>query len=85
MLSKYGYATRHVKVEIEGPPEEADADITAKVTYEFPFNVPGIGRILGHRGDDGRFYFSLTSQATIPNEGPRDNRNTIGIGYGTLE
>jgi hypothetical protein len=85
ILSKYGYATRHVKVEIDGPPTEADADITAKVTYEFPFNVPGIGRILGERGDDGRFYFSLTSQATIPNEGPRDNRSTIGIGYGTLE
>ena len=41
VLAKYGYATQHVKVEIDGPPEKSDADITAKVTYEFPFNVPG--------------------------------------------
>jgi Flp pilus assembly protein TadG len=85
LLSKYGYASRHTKVEIAGPPATWDADITAKVTYEFPFNVPGIGRLLGTRGIDGRFYFPLTSQATIPNEGPQGDRKTIGIGYGTLE
>jgi hypothetical protein len=90
LLAKYGYATRHVKVEIAGPPANWNSDITAKVTYEFPFNVPGIGRILGRRGEFGRYYFSLTSQATIPNEGPQDDQNTttknsIGIGYGKLE
>jgi Flp pilus assembly protein TadG len=85
LLAKYGYASRHTEVSIEGPPATWDADITAKVTYDFPFNVPGIGRLLGRRGFDGRYYYSLTSQATIPNEGPQNNRNTIGIGYGTLE
>lgn len=85
LLAKYGYASRHTKVEIAGPPATWDADISAKVTYEFPFNVPGIGRLLGRRGVDGRYYFSLTSQATIPNEGPQNDRNSIGIGYGTLE
>jgi hypothetical protein len=85
ILAKYGYASRHTKVEIAGPPATWDADITAKVTYDFPFNVPGIGRLLGKRGADGNFYFSLTSQVTIPNEGPQNNRNTIGIGYGKLD
>ena len=85
LAAKYGYAKRHVTVAIEGPPAKWDADITARVTYEFPFNVPGIGRILGKEGSDGRYYYSLTSQATIPNEGPQNDRNTIGIGYGKLE
>lgn len=85
LLSKYGYAQEHVKVEIAGPPEHWDSDITAKVTYEFPFNIPGIARLLGKRGADGNYYFNLTSAATVPNEGPQDDRKTIGIGYGTLE
>jgi Flp pilus assembly protein TadG len=84
LAAKFGYATRNVKVTIDGPPATSDAPIKAKVTYKFPFNVPGIGRILGERGDGG-YYYTLTSEATIPNEGPRDNRRTIGIGYGILE
>lgn len=85
LLSKYGYAKKHVKVEIAGPPTSWNADITAKVSYDFPFNVPGIGRLLGRRGFDGRYYFTITSEATVPNEAPQDDRKTIGIGYGTLE
>jgi hypothetical protein len=89
LLAKYDYATRHVRVRIDGPPATWNADITAKVTYDFPFNVPGIGMLLGRR-EQGRYYFSLTSQATVPNEGPQNEGNTnttnsIGIGYGQLE
>lgn len=85
LAAKYGYALRHMKVKIDGPPEKGDDDITATVTYEFPFNVPGIGRLIGSRGPDGGYYFKLTSSATMPNEGPKDGLTTIGIGYGTLE
>lgn len=85
LLSKFGYAKKHVKVDIAGPPTAWDAPIVAKVTYEFPFNIPGIGRILGRRSFDGNYYFNITSIATVPNEAPQDNRKTIGIGYGTLE
>lgn len=84
LAAKYGYASRNVKIEIEGPPTNSTAPITAKVTYQFPFNVPGIARILGDKGPDG-YFFNISSTATIPNEGPRDDRKTIGIGYGTLE
>jgi hypothetical protein len=83
ILKKYGYAKDQVKVEIKGPPLHWDSDITAKVTYEFPFNIPGIGRIFGKRGLSG-YYLPITSTATLPNEGPQDDRKTIGIGYGTL-
>lgn len=85
LRNKYGYAQEHVKVEIDGPPTDATAPITAKVTYEFPFNVPGIARIFGKKGNDGKFYFRLTSEATLDNEAPQDNQKTIGIGYGILE
>jgi len=85
LLAKYGYATRHMTVTIDGPPAHWNDEIKAKVTYEFPFNVPGIGQIFGRRGADGRRYFSITSEVSIPNEGPQDDRKTIGIGYGTLE
>jgi Flp pilus assembly protein TadG len=85
LLAKYGYATRHMTVTIDGPPAHWDSEIKAKVTYEFPFNVPGIGRLFGRRGADGGTYFTITSEASVPNEGPQDDRKTIGIGYGTLE
>jgi hypothetical protein len=85
LLAKYGYATRHTTVTIDGPPVSWNSEIKAKVTYEFPFIVPGIGRLFGRRGADGRFYFRVTSEAIVPNEGPQDDRKTIGIGYGTLE
>jgi Flp pilus assembly protein TadG len=84
LAAKYGYASRNVKLTIEGPPEKSDSPITAKVTYQFPFNIPGIARILGDKGPDG-YFFNISSTAIIPNEGPRDDRKTIGIGYGTLE
>ncbi|MFO0791952.1 MAG: hypothetical protein U0805_21025 [Pirellulales bacterium] len=85
LLQKYGYAKQHLKVDIAGPPTSWNAPIIAKVTYEFPFNIPGIGRMFGRRGIDGRFYFVITSTAEMPNEAPQDDRKTIGIGYGTLE
>jgi Flp pilus assembly protein TadG len=84
LAAKYGYASRNVEVEIAGPPENSDTPITATVKYHYPFNIPIIGPLLGKKGPDG-YYFNLTSTATIPNEGPQDNRKTIGIGYGTLE
>lgn len=83
LLKKYIYAKSCTKVVIKGPPQSWDADISATVTYEFPFNIPGIGRIFGKRGAFG-YYLPITSTATLPNEGPQDNRKTIGIGYGTL-
>jgi hypothetical protein len=85
LACKYGYAKKHLKLEIAGPPTTWNADITAKVTYDFPFNIPGIGHMLGRRGFDGNYYYQITTQVTVPNEGPQDDRKTIGIGYGTLE
>lgn len=84
LMAKYGYAYRNVDVKIDRPTSGSNVPITVTVTYRFPFNVPGIGRLIGERGVDG-YYFTITSKATIPSEDPRDNRKTIGIGYGTFE
>jgi hypothetical protein len=84
LSTKYAYALRHIKVKVDEPADGA-GNITATVTYEFPFNVPGIGRIFGEEGTDGTYYLKMTSSATIPNEGLRDGLKNIGIGYGTLE
>ena len=88
LLSKYDYATRHVWVKIDGPPTDSAANLTAKVTYDFPFNVPGIGMLLGTKVG-GRYYYRITSEATMPSEVPQKEDNTwtnsIGIGYGQLE
>jgi Flp pilus assembly protein TadG len=84
LLAKYAYALANVKVTIDGPPAKSADPIKVKVTYRFPFNVPGIGRILGEAGPGG-YYFPIASEVTIPNEGPRDDRKTIGIGYGILD
>jgi Flp pilus assembly protein TadG len=89
LLAKYEYATRHVWVKIDGPPASSTTNLTAKVTYDFPFNVPGIGMLLGTKVG-GRYYFRITSEATMPsevpqNEGNKTTTNSIGIGYGQLE
>jgi hypothetical protein len=86
LLAKYSYARQHVKVKFEGPPKTWKSEIKVQVTYEFPFNVPGVGRLFGtYHPVDQKYYYKITSQAILSNEGPKDGRKTIGIGYGTLE
>ena len=85
VVRKASYAIKNMKVEIEEP-ESWDSDITVNVTYDFPFNVPGIGRLLGERRTlDGRHIYKLTTQVIVHNESPQNDDQTLGIGYGTFE
>jgi hypothetical protein len=91
LLAKFDYAQRAVHVNVDQPTNWED-DIIATVTYEFPFNIPGISRIFGDRRDDGSYYFPIESTVTLMNEAPQNdvdrsqtNTNPLGIGYGTLE
>ncbi len=70
-----------VQVEVGGPPTSWQSEITAEVTYRYPFRVPGLGRLLGERSDSG-FTFPLTSRVTLPNDGPQNQWQDMGIGYG---
>ena len=91
LLRKFDYAQRAVQVNVDRPAKWND-DVNATVTYEFPFNIPGISRIFGERRDDGSYYFPIQSTVTLMNEAPQNdldriqtNTNPLGIGYGTLE
>jgi hypothetical protein len=81
---KISYAVKHLTVEI-AQPETWEDDVTVTVKYEFPFNVPGVGRILGKRTLDGRFVYPLETVVIVANESPQNDEQSLGIGYGTLE
>ena len=88
LAKKYSYAMRAIDISITKP-ESWDDDVTATVTYEFPFNIPGVARIFGERRADGSWYLPITSSVTLQNEGSQGASNTstnpLGIGYGILE
>ena len=82
---KYQNAASKVSVRTDGPPSTWDANVTVTVTYESPFRVPGIGRLLGEDGGNGRYYFPLETSVTLRNDGPQNARQDLGIGYGKLD
>lgn len=82
---KYKNTLNSISVKTDGPPEKWDNDITITVIYQSPFRVPGIGRLLGEKGNDGGYYFPLQFSVTLQNEGPQNDKQDLGIGYGTLE
>lgn len=88
LLSKYGYTQSALDVAITKP-TSADDDINVVVTYQFPFNVPGVARIFGQRRSDGAYVLPITSTVSIANEHPQgapvNQSNPLGIGYGRLE
>lgn len=73
-----------VEVNVDGPPGSWRSEITAEVTYQYPFRIPGIGRLLGERNGTG-FSFPLTSRVTLPNDGPQNDTQSMGIGYGQTD
>ena len=81
--AKYANAADRLKVTIENRPSKYNSDISVKVEYRFRFNIPGIGKLLGEKdGDD--YSFPLESTVTLQNEGPKNDSQTLGIGYGTF-
>lgn len=83
LVNKYRYAARATKVTFADS-TSLDGDTTATVTYEMPIQFPIFGRLFGHRAPwAGAHFFTLTvvSQATLPNEVPRNNDRNLGIEY----
>jgi Flp pilus assembly protein TadG len=83
--SKFANAADRLKVTTSGRPATHDSDIEVTVEYQFRFNMPGIGKLLGEAGSDGDYFFPLRSTATLQNEGPKNSRQELGIGYGKLD
>ena len=82
--SKYANAVDRLKVTTDGAPSSHDSDIRVTVEYRFRFNIPGIGKLIGEKDEDG-YSFPLRSSATLQNEGPKNEQQTMGIGYGKLD
>ena len=84
LRKKYANAANRLKVTVGGPPESHDSEIKVTVEYRFRFNIPGIGRLLGEQDGDG-YSFPLRSTATLQNEGPKNEQQDLGIGYGQFD
>ncbi|MEM9409532.1 MAG: TadE family protein [Planctomycetota bacterium] len=84
LRNKFANAANRLKVTVDGPPTSHDSDITVTVEYRFQFNIPGIGKLIGQK-DGVNYFFPLTSTATLQNEGPKNEHQDIGIGYGKLD
>ncbi len=82
---KHVNARRFLKVKVKKHPQAWDDDITVDLEYRFRFNVPGVGRLLGKRNFDGHYYFPIRTEVTLQNEGPQNDDQTLGIGYGTFQ
>lgn len=82
---KYKNTLSSLSVKTDGEPANWKSDITVTVRYESPFRVPGIGRLLGEKGDNGGYYFPLETKVTLQNEGPQNDTQELGIGYGKLD
>ncbi|MFK7821294.1 MAG: hypothetical protein AB8G99_21445, partial [Planctomycetaceae bacterium] len=83
--AKYANAAERISVRTNGKPRSHDADVSVTVEYRFRFNMPGIGKLLGEKGSGGDYFFPLSSTATLQNEGPKNARQELGIGYGKLD
>jgi len=83
VLQKFNYAQQHVQVQVTKPLSPVD-NVKVTLTYEYPFIIPGVGRLLGKQGADKNFYFPISTTVEVPNEAPQEDR-PLGIGYGTLE
>lgn len=82
---KHANARRFLKAKIKQPPQTWDADLTIELEYRFRFNVPGVGRLIGQRSLwDGHYYFPVRTEVTLQNEGPQNDKQELGIGYGTF-
>ncbi|MCA9132893.1 MAG: hypothetical protein KDA45_07050 [Planctomycetales bacterium] len=75
-------AEQRLRVSLNGLPASWQADIEVTVTYDYPIHVPGLGPLLGTPGAAGGYDFSLTSRVTLPNDGPQNAAQNMGIGYG---
>jgi Flp pilus assembly protein TadG len=84
VVNKFIYAEKHVRVQVEKPSSSVD-NIKVTLTYEYPFMIPGVGRLLGKQGEDKNFYYPISTTVELTNEAPQEDVGTIGIGYGTLE
>jgi hypothetical protein len=73
LAAKYMDA-QNLRVDTGGPPSHWHSDITVTVEYDYRFHVPGLSPIFGDP-------LTITSSATLQNEGPKNETQRLGIRY----
>lgn len=87
ITNKYVYASRNTTTTLEmvGTGELWQNEIRAEVTYDAPFLLPYVGRLLGGvKNDDGQVVLPITSSAVLLNECPVNSTGHLGISYSTV-
>lgn len=78
---KLNETNQALDVRLRQRPINWDSEIHVTVVYQFPFRVPGIGRLLGESSGD-RFVFPISSAVVLHNDAAQNEKQSIGIGYG---
>lgn len=85
LRSKFAYSQRAVAARIDVDAvqggEKWQEEITAKVSYRFPFHVPLMGMLLGTPDGANGYYYEISSDVTLENENPRNEQKDLGIDY----
>jgi hypothetical protein len=83
IIAKYTYARIATKVTVQESSNAWNADVSAKVEYEMPFQLSFVGRIIGHRVIPliNVYTYSVRSTVTLPNDAPRNDTKKLGIDY----
>ncbi|MEY4565902.1 MAG: hypothetical protein RLY14_872 [Planctomycetota bacterium] len=80
---KYDYAQNAVSASFDILSHDAvwDEDVSVTVTYEFPFSVPIVGRLLGRHKAGDLFVYDIQSTTTLQIENPHNDEKKLGISY----
>jgi len=79
---KVRYAAGHTQItSIDRASGAPDALLTANLTFEAPFHIPGIGRFLGQPSGKGYYVIQVRTKAALPSESPQNETRDIGIQY----
>lgn len=84
LAKKINYASTATEIAVEIESDEYDAPATVVVAYEVPFNIPLVGRFLGHAAPWGANHntYTLLARATLGLERPKSADRSLGITYG---
>jgi hypothetical protein len=78
---KNAYAESALTIEASGPPDALDGDVSVTVTYRYPFAFGIMGVALGGGWDGSAYSRPLSSTASLQNESPRNDEQSLGISY----
>ena len=77
----YAHAAVNTSTKIINHKEKWDEDIAVTVTYEFPFSVPIVGRLMGRHKSGDLFVYDILSTTTLQIENPQNDEKKLGISY----